>query len=84
MIYCASPFINPLLILHFERNAGLYLWGMLYPNCQTMRPSATCQDAAEVMLTSTAALAPVDSEANNAYVDFYMMICIDLAYSFLN
>jgi hypothetical protein len=26
MIYCASPLINPLLILHFEWNVELYLW----------------------------------------------------------
>jgi hypothetical protein len=26
MIYCAFPLINPLLILHFERNAGLCFW----------------------------------------------------------
>jgi hypothetical protein len=27
MIYCVSPLINPLLILHFRWYVGLYLWG---------------------------------------------------------
>jgi hypothetical protein len=27
LIYCASPLINPLLILHFRWNVGPYLWG---------------------------------------------------------
>jgi hypothetical protein len=27
VIYCSSPLINPLLILHFKWNVGLYLWG---------------------------------------------------------